>query len=362
MTNEQNPEAMAPSDPVGAVDVGDGGVTSQPDPEPLTQSGLDRQRLQAFRDLRSEKLRFEVRELRHWWRRPGAISAVATITIGLAGFFSALYVGYFDKARLEFERTTLLAQIQQLKENRDEIERNLKRLSQAPSPSDAALLLKNEENAALSARNRELEVLIAKFQEANQAFSTQNEELRSELTKAGAESTTLADQVRQLSGEKGKLERKVKSQFDELALLPAQLKDCRLTYSESSTEAHALLAGANLGDGPGRIWIRIARIKRTLMGRVQFEERKDNVILEMEAAPSSVQSWTSREIALALGPVERNKILEARRSVLGKNADLKPEELTFGPDIGIQFRVETNLGAKTDWALAELMYTLRTIP
>lgn len=311
--------------------------------------------------LELEKLNLEISELRGWWKRPNAIGAGATAIVALLGFLSAVYVGYFDKARLEFERSRLQVQISDLEAARTQLEAEIARRLREPSPAESALRLRTEENSVLRAENERLERLLGEYHSANEGLARQNKEFEEAAMSSNAVAQQTSQELRAVSEQKEAAEKKLKASNEELSLLPVQLTDAGLSYSESSTEARGLLQGANLGDGPGKVWLRAGKAKRTLAGRTLMDE-KEGIFLELEVVPESIARWTTREIRFSLGPLERNRILQARRDLLGKKADIKPDDLTFGPEIGIQFRVETNLGARSDWVLAQLSYTLRSVP
>ena len=55
-------------------------------------------------ELRCEKLGKEIEQLqRPWWKRAPYLAVIASLTVAIAGFFSALLSGYFDSRRSSLE-------------------------------------------------------------------------------------------------------------------------------------------------------------------------------------------------------------------------------------------------------------------
>jgi hypothetical protein len=315
-------------------------------------------------ELKSRKLELEILQLKRWWLQPSALSGFGTMLLGVIGLVTAAYVGYFDKARLDFERSNLVRDIQTLELERKGLEDDLERVGRGAAQIEQRVRdAQDRVTESEMLRNQDREVLeqeASSLRSSLQRYADRIAFLEEQLVlqrNSASEAQTLA---RKAQAESAEIKEKAESMNQELLLLPATVGEAQLAYSESDTAMRGFIAGLNLGEEPGSIEVRVVRFKWSLTGKKKYDPASMNGgLLQFKLDAQLISSWTSRRIAFMVSVEERNRILQLRGETVG---DRESNAYLSGNDIEIQVRVETKRGLKSEWTEARFFHSTQSIP
>lgn len=312
--------------------------------------------------LQQEKLRLEVRELRYWFLRPHALAALATILVAVLGFISAVWLGYFDKARLDFERAQLGSQVATLETSRRETERKvlelleqkkdlLKSIDDATAERTQAEADLQAVAANASSDRKTLQSSMQQYQEANRRLAERNEALEKQVASFQSRLATATEQLADIRRQMEDVQHQDELLRDQMLLLPPILTEARLIGRSGDPRTRGEVIGANFGERAGEILIRVIRVKRTTLTARRLPETDQNpeILLSFSVPAELVQKWNIRSATFEIPAGDRTKLLELRRTILGKYIDDYPDGLSLSEDAEYQAQVRTILGTETAW-------------
>jgi hypothetical protein len=310
-------------------------------------------------DLQRHKLELEIRQLKSAWRSPSAIAPIATILVTLLAFVSAVHIGYFDKARLDFERAQLASNIDALKSEKASLQSegatlraNISSLQTQKAAIESALQRRIAE-ADASVRsvvgiNHDLAKANEDYVKANQAFVERNRKDQEEL--AGLRKATADAKERQAVAE-----RVARTAQRQLSLYPPLAKQAQLTHSTSDGRVTGKVTGANLGSGRGRVQIRVVK--------KGSDPKSPAVLVEpMELGDDAVLKWSPGRLEFDLPLRIRNLLMEGVKSEVSRARALDWEGLYALDAIEFELRIRTVDETSTDWAEATRMKSWSTGP
>ena len=310
-------------------------------------------------DLQRRKLELEIRQLKSAWRSPSAIAPIATILVTLLAFVSAVYIGYFDKARLDFERAQLASNIDALKSEKASLQSegatlraNITSLQTQKAAIESALQRRIAE-ADASVRsvvgiNHDLAKANEEYVKANQSFVERNRKDQEEI--AALRKATADAKERQTVAE-----RAARSAQRQLSLYPPLAKQVQLTLSTSDGRVTGNVTGANLGAGKGRVQIRVVK--------KGSDPKSPAVLVEpLDLGDDAVLKWSPGRLEFDLPLRIRNLLMEGVKSEVSRARALDWEGL-YGLDaIEFELRIRTVDETSTDWADAVRIKSWSTSP
>jgi hypothetical protein len=306
-------------------------------------------------DLQRQKLELEIRELRSWWLRPSAVAAISTIVLGILAFISAVWIGYFDKAKLDYERTKLAAEVEMARAEKGRVEARVAELQnealrlqgsvrdvradKVVSDSIAERRLSDAEtelrtclqgNQSLARANEEFRKANDTCLKHNQDWQEQSKKQQEELAglrKTTAESKTAASGLRK-----------------QLSLYPPLVRESKLSYSTYDHEMSGEINGANFGAERGTVEIR--PVKRVDAGR-----RSSPIAEPVVLTGDAVAKWStsSIEYKLPLGP--KNQLAQAVRGRFSGMKDYDWPDLLYSQEVDYEVRVVTSETARSEWTV-----------
>jgi hypothetical protein len=338
---------MEPSEPGPATD-----------PAPKAEPTLE--------DLQREKARLEIRDLKRWWFRPSAISAASTIIIGVLAFVSAVWIGYFDKAKLDYERSRLAAEVEKLKAERGKGESRVTELqTEALRLENNVIGLRAEKAFSESVAERRLveaEAELRRCVEANQSlkhstdsFESANHTFVKNTRDWQEQSKKQQEEIASLRKQLESSEKTRESFHRQLAVYSPLVRKGDLGVSSYDAAVMGMLDGANFGSRPGTIEIRVVKLSPDGKSRTVL-------VAPQEVSGDSIWKRSGARIRYRLPPSVYNRISETLKD---KSSGLSGFDWPRFPSVkGIAFevRASTTDETHTDWFEVTTQYVGDTGP
>ncbi len=304
--------------------------------------------------LEREKLQLEISELRHWWRRSGFLGPIATVAITAIAVVTAIYVGYFDKARLDLERSQLSAQIATLQTEKGSLEGQIDDLKERETVLRDSVGAISAEKMQDEADLRLLKDNLREFQKANEGFAKHSAVEQQEIAAAHQSVRAKEQEKALLERANSDLKEKLRLAKNQLAMYPPIVKHTTLISYNHDAWIEGDVQGVNLGDTPGIVTLRVVRVKPSGLHPSRLSTAvtsKGSKVLDTEViaiiplAADSIKSWEPTSIRFQLSPGERSRIEQAKKTLSVSAGDT----LSLGRDGFCQLKVETGDGGMTDW-------------
>jgi uncharacterized protein YeeX (DUF496 family) len=275
----------------------------------------------------------------------------------LLGLGAAIYVGYFDKQRLDLDKAKLQYQIRDLETEKQTLDSNLsvlqaqrRDLLQSISDTESERVraeshLAQVADAADSIRET-YERRFQEYQSANQSLANRNRELDQQVGALRDRLVAAEQEARAARGDSDSARREMESMRDELLLMPPLLSGGSILDITGEPRIRGEVVGANLGNEKGIIVVRAIRTRRAVPGQKRSREpdTPSEVLLTLTVPPDLIRTWKSREISFEFSPADRKRILETRDSV-GSGSSWAGST----PVVEFQASIKTALGGETGW-------------
>lgn len=303
-------------------------------------------------ELQCTKTQLEIRDLRRWWARPAALASFATILITMLAFVTALRVGYFDKARLDFEKATILANLDSLKVQKDEGERRVAELQKREEILIASIRDLNAEKTSLEQTLdrtvSDSNMSVRNLDEANRQLRQQLQDAYTRIKKTDDEVGALRKALSDLQRDKNNSDATSTELRGQLSLYPPLIQRSKIT-SENDLNVSGELNGANLGARPGSLEIRALAMTSTQTRRSRTSEGSQAALAPFAISAESITKWTPSFVRFDLRPAERNRFMEMIRLAFPEARNYGWNDLIMSVKARYEARIRTTDETRTEW-------------
>lgn len=306
-------------------------------------------------DLQRQKLELEIRELKSWWLRPSAVAAISTIVLGILAFISAVWIGYFDKAKLDYERAKLATEVEKAKADKTQVEGRVAELQNEALRLQGSIRdLRADKAVSDSIAERRLSDVESEFRtcaqsnqslaKANEACMKHNEGWQDQSKRQQEEIAGLRKALADSKEQQAKADRVAAGLRKQLSLYPPLVRESSLSYSTYDHELSGEINGANFGTERGTVELRA--VKRADSGK-----RSIPIADTVTLAGDSVAKWSTSSVEYKLPVGPKTQLAQAVKARLSGLKDFEWPDLLYSQEVAYEARVITSDGARSEWTL-----------
>lgn len=309
-------------------------------------------------ELQRNKLNLEIDELRRWWRRPQVLAGCGPTVITIVGVATATWAGFFDKPRLDFEKSRLSAQIVDLTTVRNSLTKEVEELRRQEQDLVARMhSVELNQRRAESELGTLLSTAQADVDQTSRALENaidENQELRAALDQASDRTLSAEKRSSDAVREADRLRDTARLLEEQLALLPPHASNASLLLSQEDSRIYGAVFGAGFGSQPGTVHIEIVPSSSVETGAASESAVRSAARLVLKIEPEFINEWKWFRINFYLSPANRLKILELRKRVRSKPVDTDPTDIELGASLVYRARVQTAIGKESNWTSMSL--------